>query len=52
MDPTKILAGVPASLLDPLVASYREIVANYLEHRWGPAELDGGKFFAKLCIQS
>lgn len=44
MDSTEILAGVPANLRDPLVESYREIVSNYLEHRWGPSELDGGKF--------
>jgi hypothetical protein len=44
MDAIKILAGVPVTLREPLVASYREIAANYIEHRWGPAELDGGKF--------
>jgi hypothetical protein len=44
MNSIMILAGVPAPLRDPLVASYRAIVSNYLEHRWGPSELDGGKF--------
>jgi hypothetical protein len=44
MNPKQILAGLPESLRDPLMASYREIVANYLEHRWGASELDGGKF--------
>src|SRR5262249_11793590 len=23
---------------------FREIAKNYAEHRWGPSELDGGKF--------
>src|SRR5713101_513921 len=44
IDPAKILAGLPAVLRDPLLKSYREIGANFIEHRWGPSELDGGKF--------
>jgi hypothetical protein len=43
IDPTKLLASIPASLRDPLVKCYREIASNFAEHRWGPAELDGGK---------
>jgi hypothetical protein len=42
-DPTKVLAGIPPGLREPLLASYQEIVANYTEHRWEPAELNGGK---------
>lgn len=43
IDPTKVLAGIPAGLRDPLVQCYREIASNFAEHRWGPSELDGGK---------
>lgn len=43
IDPAKLLAGIPSGLRDPLIASYQEIVANYTEHRWEPAELNGGK---------
>lgn len=44
IDPTKLLAGIPTELRDPLLQCYREIVANFLEHRWEPSELNGGKF--------
>lgn len=44
LDPTKLLAGIPATLRDPLLQSYREIGRNYMEHRWEPSELNGGKF--------
>lgn len=43
IDSTKLLAGIPAGLRDPLIASLQEIAANYAEHRWEPAELNGGK---------
>ena len=43
IDPTRLLAGLPAGLRGPLIASYQEIAANYFEHRWEPAELNGGK---------
>jgi hypothetical protein len=43
LDPTKVLAGIPAGLRDPLVQCYREIASNFAEHRWGQSELDGGK---------
>lgn len=39
-----ILAAVPIGLGGPLLAEYRQIVQNYMEHRWSPAELSGGKF--------
>jgi hypothetical protein len=42
--PTKLLAGVPQALRDDLINRFREIGRNYLEHRWEPAELNGGKF--------
>lgn len=43
IDPKNLLAGLPAGLRAALIASYQEIVSNYAEHRWEPAELNGGK---------
>lgn len=43
IDSKKLLAGLPIGLRDPLIACYQEIAANYAEHRWEPAELNGGK---------
>ena len=43
IDSAKLLAGIPAGLRDPLITSLQEIAANYAEHRWEPAELNGGK---------
>ena len=43
IDSKTLLAGIPVGLREPLIASYQEIVANYSEHRWEPAELNGGK---------
>jgi hypothetical protein len=31
-------------LRNPLLETYREIASNFLEHRWGPSELEGGRF--------
>lgn len=39
-----VLAHLPAGLRDPLLKCYQEIISNYLEHRWEPSELNGGKF--------
>jgi hypothetical protein len=44
LDPSKLLATIPAGLRDPLLDTYREIAANFAEHRWEPSELNGGKF--------
>jgi hypothetical protein len=44
IDPTKLLASIPAGLRDPLLEAYREISSNFAEHRWEPSELNGGKF--------
>jgi hypothetical protein len=44
IDPTKLLAYIPAGLRDPLVQCYQKIAANFREHRWEPSELNGGKF--------
>lgn len=41
---TEILNSIPESLRKPLLDSYNEIITNYLERRWEPAELNGGKF--------
>lgn len=38
-----LLAGLPAGLREPLLGCYQEIASNYSEHRWEPAELNGGK---------
>ena len=42
--PVAILAGFPNVLRDELLSTYKEISSNYLEHRWEPSELNGGKF--------
>lgn len=44
IDPTKLLAGLPAGLRTPLIECYTDIVRNYSERRWRPAELEGGRF--------
>jgi hypothetical protein len=38
-----LLSNLPAGLRDELFSCYQEIVRNYVEHRWEPAELNGGK---------
>ena len=38
------LSAVPSGLRDPLIAEYQSIVQNFLEHRWLPSELSGGRF--------
>lgn len=43
-NPLGILAGLPRGLRDPLLNAYQEIASNYVEHRWEPSELNGGKF--------
>ena len=44
MDVSKFLSSIPLNFRLPLLESYSEIGQNYLEHRWEPAELNGGKF--------
>lgn len=44
MDPEEAFASVPSGLRDPLLFEYQNIVQNYMERRWSPAELSGGKF--------
>jgi len=43
VDPKTILAGLPDGLRKDLLDSFDSIVRNYREHRWEPAELNGGK---------
>lgn len=38
-----LLANIPVSLRDELLAAYNQIVTNYREGRWEPSELNGGK---------
>jgi hypothetical protein len=42
--PAHALSAIPESLRTPLIDEYRLIVQNYLERRWSPAELSGGRF--------
>jgi hypothetical protein len=38
-----LFAGLPPSLRKELLDCHKEIVRNYVERRWEPAELNGGK---------
>lgn len=40
---TGVLGALPASLRDELLAAFGQIVKNFRERRWEPAELNGGK---------
>ena len=44
IDPARALAGLPAGLRAELIDSYRNITRNFIERRWEPSELNGGKF--------
>ncbi len=44
IDDAKLLSGISMGLRDPLLKTFREIAANFVEHRWEPSELNGGKF--------
>jgi hypothetical protein len=44
IDPARALAGLPAGLRGELIDSYRKITRNFIERRWEPSELNGGKF--------
>lgn len=41
---SKALSAIPSGLRDPLLEEYRTIVQNFLEQRWLPSELHGGRF--------
>lgn len=53
IDSARVLAGLPPSLREELVKAYQQIMSNYLERRWEPSELNGGKFCeaAYLIVQ-
>jgi hypothetical protein len=38
------LSAIPSGLRDPLLKEYSTIVQNFLEQRWLPSELHGGRF--------
>lgn len=38
------LSQIPASLRTPLIDEYNNIIQNYMERRWSPAELSSGRF--------
>lgn len=38
------LSAIPSGLRDPLLTEYQTIVQNWLEQRWLPSELHGGRF--------
>lgn len=42
--PSEVLTVLPESLRGTLVRSFQKIAANYIERRWEPSELNGGKF--------
>ena len=44
MNLSSILAGIPEGLRTPLIKEYNNILQKYLERRWTPSELSGGKF--------
>lgn len=41
---TQLLLALPQGLRDTLIKEYNSIVGNYMERRWSPSELSGGKF--------
>lgn len=41
---TQALSAIPPGLRAPLITEYQSIVQNFLEHRWLPSELSGGRF--------
>jgi hypothetical protein len=44
IEPTRVFAAFPLELRGELLRSYEQIVSNYIERRWEPSELNGGKF--------
>lgn len=43
LNPKDAFSALPPALVDDLLDAYRQVVKNYAEHRWEPAELNGGK---------
>lgn len=44
MNLSNVLNSIPNGLREPLLKEYNLILQNYLEQRWTPTELSGGKF--------
>jgi len=44
IDPSIILANINQGLREPLLLHFQSIRTNYIERRWEPSELNGGKF--------
>ncbi|MFE3116042.1 hypothetical protein [Streptomyces niveus] len=43
LSPSNVFSALPEGLRADLVGAFNEIARNYREHRWEPAELNGGK---------
>jgi hypothetical protein len=43
IETSKVLGGIPSGLRIPLLEAYSEICNNYIEQKWEPSELNGGK---------
>jgi hypothetical protein len=43
IDTSTVLSPIPDGLRKPLLSEYNEIVKNFMERRWAPSELSGGK---------
>lgn len=41
---SQALAAIPSGLRDPLLEEYQHIVQSYMERKWLPSELSGGRF--------
>jgi len=44
LTPDTALSAIPDGLRKPLLEEFTHIVNNFMERRWGPAELSGGRF--------
>jgi hypothetical protein len=44
VSPDQALASLPDGLRKPLLQEFSSIINNYLENRWAPSELSGGRF--------
>lgn len=43
LDPKNAFTALPAPLVADLLDAFQQVLKNYAEHRWEPAELNGGK---------
>lgn len=43
LDPKDAFSALPATLVADLLDAFRQVIKNFAEHRWEPAELNGGK---------